>query len=75
MNDPAATKIIAVDWGTSSFRAYRLDGEGLILERREAPMGILKVPDRDFSGALESLIFDDASSIVAHTITRKPRVT
>ena len=58
MNDLAATKIIAVDWGTSSFRAYRLDGEGRILERMEAPMGILKVPDRDFAGALESLIFD-----------------
>lgn len=58
MNDLAATKIIAIDWGTSSFRAYRLDGAGGILERMEAPMGILKVPDRDFAGALESLIFD-----------------
>jgi 2-dehydro-3-deoxygalactonokinase len=58
LNDLAATKVIAVDWGTSSFRAYRLDGQGRILERKEAPMGILKVPDRDFAGALGFLIFD-----------------
>jgi 2-dehydro-3-deoxygalactonokinase len=58
LNDLPATKVIAVDWGTSSFRAYRLDGEGRILERREAPMGILKVPNRDFAGTLKSLIFD-----------------
>ena len=36
MNDLAATKVIAVDWGTSSFRAYRLDHKGGILERKEA---------------------------------------
>jgi 2-dehydro-3-deoxygalactonokinase len=57
LNDPAHTKVIAVDWGTSSFRAYRLGPDGGILERLEAPMGILKVPDRDFAGGLAFQIF------------------
>jgi 2-dehydro-3-deoxygalactonokinase len=33
--------VIAVDWGTSSFRAYRLDDAGRELERRSAPAGLL----------------------------------
>ncbi len=36
--------MIAVDWGTSSFRAYRLDRQGRILESRFADKGILVVP-------------------------------
>jgi 2-dehydro-3-deoxygalactonokinase len=33
--------MIAVDWGTSSFRAYRLDTSGAVLEQRSAPAGLL----------------------------------
>jgi len=33
--------VIAVDWGTSSFRAYRLDASGQVLERRSAAAGLL----------------------------------
>jgi 2-dehydro-3-deoxygalactonokinase len=36
--------MIGVDWGTSSFRAYRLDPEGGILETRSSAKGILAVP-------------------------------
>ena len=36
--------MIAVDWGTSSFRAYRLDAHGAILEARSAGKGIMAVP-------------------------------
>ncbi|MDJ1007574.1 MAG: 2-dehydro-3-deoxygalactonokinase [Paracoccaceae bacterium] len=50
--------LIGLDWGTSSFRAYLLGGEGGVLERHESPDGILRVPDRDFAGALEACLAD-----------------
>jgi 2-dehydro-3-deoxygalactonokinase len=37
--------MIAIDWGTSSFRAYRLDANGKILESRSSANGILAVKD------------------------------
>jgi 2-dehydro-3-deoxygalactonokinase len=33
--------MIAVDWGTSSFRAYRLDAAGAVLEQRSDSIGLL----------------------------------
>ena len=50
--------MIAIDWGTSSFRAYRLSAEGGVLEKRAATLGILAVTDGDFAAALESQIAD-----------------
>jgi 2-dehydro-3-deoxygalactonokinase len=50
--------MIAVDWGTTSFRAYRLDSQGGIVEKREAPKGILSVEADGFSQVLESEIGD-----------------
>jgi 2-dehydro-3-deoxygalactonokinase len=44
--------MIAVDWGTSSFRAYRLDESGAIRERRERPRGIAQVPAGGFPQVL-----------------------
>ncbi|MDP3824424.1 MAG: 2-dehydro-3-deoxygalactonokinase [Burkholderiales bacterium] len=38
--------MIAVDWGTSSFRAYRLDASGAVLERRSAAAGLLACQGR-----------------------------
>lgn len=48
--------MIAVDWGTSSFRAYRLSAEGRILEQRQAAKGILAVAPGQFARALEEQI-------------------
>lgn len=48
--------MIAVDWGTSSLRAYRLDADGIVLERTAAPLGIMQVSDGAFAQALESQI-------------------
>lgn len=48
--------MIAVDWGTSSLRAYRLDGQGVVLERRAAPLGIMQVREGAFAQALESQV-------------------
>jgi 2-dehydro-3-deoxygalactonokinase len=44
--------LIGIDWGTTSFRAYRIDGGGAVIETREAPAGILSVRDGDFEGVL-----------------------
>jgi 2-dehydro-3-deoxygalactonokinase len=44
--------LIGIDWGTTSFRAYRIDAEGDVIETHEAPAGILGVRDGDFEGVL-----------------------
>lgn len=46
--------MIAIDWGTSSFRAYRLDGTGRILEMRSSPQGMLSVENGKFDAVLEA---------------------
>lgn len=45
--------LIAVDWGSSAFRAYGLDAAGNILTRHASAGGILSVDNRDFEGALQ----------------------
>lgn len=45
--------MLAVDWGTTSFRAYRLDPAGGIVDARSAPAGILSVGGGDFAAVLE----------------------
>jgi len=44
--------LIGIDWGTTSFRAYRIDAGGGVIETREAPAGILSVRDGNFEGVL-----------------------
>ncbi|MCW3474245.1 2-dehydro-3-deoxygalactonokinase [Limobrevibacterium gyesilva] len=44
--------MIGVDWGTSSFRAFRLAADGRILGRRSTPRGILHVEGGRFADAL-----------------------
>jgi 2-dehydro-3-deoxygalactonokinase len=50
--------LIAVDWGTSSLRGARLDEAGCVLEEKNAPLGILSVPNGDFAGVFASLFSD-----------------
>ena len=38
------TQLIALDWGTSSLRAYRLGAAGRVLELRSLPWGVMKLP-------------------------------
>ena len=47
--------MIGVDWGTTSFRAVRLRGRA-VLERRDLPLGILRVPPGGFADALRGAI-------------------
>ena len=52
---PDATRLIAIDWGTSSARAYALDGRGEIVSEMSAPLGVQRVAAGDFAGALATL--------------------
>src|SRR5215218_1045231 len=50
-------RMIGVDWGTTSLRAYRLDAAGRVLDAQESAQGILSVPERDgFAPVLEAAI-------------------
>ena len=48
--------MIGVDWGTTSFRAFRLGQDGLVLERRSAAAGILQVDAAGFAGVLREQV-------------------
>jgi len=48
--------LIAVDWGTSSLRCYRLDAQGKIIESRASADGILNVPAGRFPHVLQQQI-------------------
>ncbi|MBX8498019.1 2-dehydro-3-deoxygalactonokinase [Pseudomonas cichorii] len=59
-------QLIALDWGTTSLRAYRLGEHGQVLEQRSLSAGIMQLPDapRLIAGTLCSdgfeLAFDQA---------------
>jgi 2-dehydro-3-deoxygalactonokinase len=46
--------MIAIDWGTSSLRCYRLDAAGGIIDSRTSARGILAIAGGEFAQALES---------------------
>src|SRR5918911_5683209 len=50
------TWTIAVDWGTSSFRAFLVDPNGAVVDRVANANGILAIRDGDFAGALEAAV-------------------
>lgn len=56
-------RLIALDWGTSSFRAYLLGADGSVLQRRSAASGILSVQDGRFDAAMEAVIGDWPASL------------
>ena len=44
-----APALIALDWGTSTLRAYLLAGDGRVLDQRSEPWGIMQVGGRPFA--------------------------
>ena len=50
--------MIGIDWGTSSFRAFRLADGGAVLERRSAPRGIMSVTDGKFAEVVHEFAGD-----------------
>ena len=53
------TRLLALDWGTTSLRAHRLAAGGRALETRKLPRGILHVA-RDAAGGGGDAGFDQA---------------
>ncbi len=53
-----ATALLAIDWGTTSARAYRVAGDGEIQDVRESPLGIQQIHDGAFAAALRTLLGD-----------------
>jgi 2-dehydro-3-deoxygalactonokinase len=53
-----AAALIAIDWGTTSARAYLLDAAGEVLDQRSGPLGIVKIQDGHFAEALQTLLGD-----------------
>jgi 2-dehydro-3-deoxygalactonokinase len=48
-------RLIAIDWGTSSARAYALDGLGNVVSERSAPLGVQRIIGSGFADALSVL--------------------
>jgi len=44
---------ILVDWGTTNFRAWLVAADGAVLDRRDAALGIMQVPEGGFPDALD----------------------
>jgi 2-dehydro-3-deoxygalactonokinase len=53
-----AAALIAIDWGTTVARAYRLDASGALLATRSADLGIQRVTGGAFAAALGALLGD-----------------
>jgi 2-dehydro-3-deoxygalactonokinase len=48
--------MIGIDWGTTAFRAYRLDDRGNVLDSIDREAGILTIPPGGFPAALRAAI-------------------
>jgi 2-dehydro-3-deoxygalactonokinase len=51
----ATPKLIAIDWGSTSARAYLMAEESDVIGQRSSPLGILNIKNADFEGALLEL--------------------
>jgi len=47
---------VLIDWGTTNLRAWLVDPEGRIVDRRAEPMGILQIPGGEFAAAFERAV-------------------
>lgn len=52
------SNLIGLDWGTSSLRAARLGPDGMVLEERSLPRGILAVPPGGFPQVFDEICGD-----------------
>lgn len=48
--------MIGIDWGTTSFRAFRLTRDGTVRDRKSGPRGVMAVPDGRFADTLREEI-------------------
>src|SRR3989344_3289378 len=71
---PAEAGLIALDWGTSALRAFRMGAHGEVLETRHRPWGIMNLPpatasvaDGEPSAAFERALQDTCGDWLAAT--------
>jgi 2-dehydro-3-deoxygalactonokinase len=58
VDEARTTVLIAIDWGTTSVRAYRVDATGEVIASRSADLGIQRVTGGAFGDALDALLGD-----------------
>jgi len=58
MHHASPPALIALDWGTSSLRAYLMGRGGALLERRTQPWGIQHLPEGGFVAAFRGIAGD-----------------
>ena len=51
-------RLIGLDWGTSSLRAYLYDADGKVVASRHQAWGIRHLPEGGFAGALQAITAD-----------------
>jgi 2-dehydro-3-deoxygalactonokinase len=56
----AETHLIALDWGTSSLRAYRFDAAGHVVESRQRAAGVMRVTAADSAAGGFERAFEEA---------------
>ena len=54
--DASNASLIGIDWGTSSLRAFLIDGQGKVVDHLSTSEGIMQVPDNDFEAVLSRLL-------------------
>jgi 2-dehydro-3-deoxygalactonokinase len=54
----SAARLVALDWGTSSLRAFLLGADGRVLAQRQQPWGIQHLPTGGFDAALNDIAGD-----------------
>lgn len=59
---------IAVDWGTTNFRAFLIDTNGHIYSKIEADMGLLSVHSNDFAEALALVLKEKITNFESYPI-------
>jgi len=74
--DASNPALVGVDWGTSSFRAYLIDSQGVVLDSMDSSDGIMQVANRDFDSVLIRLLepwckFMDLPIIASGMITSR----
>ncbi|HYF59290.1 MAG TPA: 2-dehydro-3-deoxygalactonokinase [Burkholderiaceae bacterium] len=62
MDTDAAEGVIAIDWGSTRVRAWRLDAGGAIVERRAGDEGAIGLPRERFDAVLAALVGDWAAA-------------
>ena len=63
--------LVAIDWGTTSARAYRISRAGEVIDTRSAPLGISHVADGRFDVALAQLLGEWREEGESHVVFRR----